>query len=224
MANNPASQQPAAQAAPQSDWQRALRFLSFFKKGWAVAILAALMVLWIISNLMSWSQSSPSASSSSGNEWKVVALVTDCQPVWNEKQGWCDMGNFPKGRYRVVPMFETWQMKLMPSNPPRPEDLAFLPIPPQGIDVYTYAAGNKEFISNFLRASPAQSRDYGALVVKIDGGQVIQAARSDSTRLPREFDVSKDDSRFSLGVNLPPLPGNYNGNQGPLTVEVQRRD
>ncbi|MDP2837842.1 MAG: hypothetical protein Q8O53_01000 [Candidatus Moranbacteria bacterium] len=155
-------------------------------------------------------------SSSSGEDWKPVAQAT-CQPVWNDRGGWCDIGEVTRGTYRVVPKFEVWQMKLTPSSPPKTTDKEFLPVPPKGIAIETYL--DKESQVRFINGAQVKSRLYGALIIRAEGKD-FEALSGGSE--PREFVVTST-TRVSINVNLPPLPANYAGNVGELTVELERR-
>lgn len=168
--------------------------------------IAGVIVVALIGKVASW-------SGSGSGEWTTVTLATHCQPAWNQNQGWCNVGEFPKGTYRVVPKFEVWQMKLLPSDPPKPADLEFLPVPPQGLDPQGYLRNNEQ-VGWFLRSAFVKGSGYGALIVKTDG-QPFGAHK--------EFHLEQP-GRIAINVNLPMFPANFNGSHGQLTVEVQRRD
>ena len=155
-------------------------------------------------------------SGSTGNsEWETVAKVT-CSPTWNQERGWCTVvTDAAKGTYRVVPRYKSWQLWQ--------NDGSFIPIPPHGLDVYSYWSSHEEFIEEFSKTAHKKgSRNYGALITRIGDGEVIEALNA--SRVPREFEVTEDGADIAVTVNLTPLSNFYQYNQGVIPVEVQRRD
>lgn len=151
-------------------------------------------------------------------DWIPVSMATKCTPTWNEKQGWCDIGTFPAGTYRIVPQFETWQMGLAPSKPPKATDQESYPMSAEGLDVKVYLADNEK-ISDFFKTAFVKSYRYGGLIMKVGTSLPIEVIGNDG--LPRELVLQKE-SKISINVNLPKLPERFSTNQGALTVEVQR--
>lgn len=153
-------------------------------------------------------------------EWEPVSLLTECAPRWNERRGWCALGNFPKGTYRIIPVYDVWQMKLAPNNPPLPTDLEFLPVPPQGLNVDSYLGKNIEMKQYFLESAFIKSRNYGSIIVRTGKGGDIREVL-DMRGRPREIELAEEQEIF-VNVNLPAVPNYFSGNKGTLSVEVQR--
>lgn len=160
----------------------------------------------------------PSYVTRGEEDWVPVSMVTKCTPTWNEKQGWCDLGTFPVGTYRVVPQFDTWQMGLAPSNPPKATDQESYPMSAEGLDVKVYLADNEK-ISDFFKTAFVKSYRYGGLIMKVGTSLPIEVIGNDG--LPRELVLEKE-TRISINVNLPKLPERFSTNRGTLTVEVQK--
>lgn len=176
--------------------------------GIAAAIIIGVSIIYkLAGGIPSWS--------TKDGDWVTVARV-NCTPTWNQSRGWCPiLTDAAKGTYRVIPRYTSWQLWQ--------NDGSFLTVPPYGLDLYAHWKEHGEFIDEFHRTSHKKgSNNYGALVVRIGDMETIEAFNS--SREPREFEVTKDGTRLAVTVNLTPLRNFYQNNRGAIPVEVQRRD
>lgn len=173
----------------------------------AVIIIGISIVIKLTGGIPSWS--------TKDGDWVTVARV-NCTPTWNQERGWCTvLTDAAKGTYRIVPRYTSWQLWQ--------NDGSFITVPPYGLDLYAHWKEHGEFVDEFHRTAHKKgSNNYGALIVRINNMEVVEALSS--SRTPREFEVTKDGTALAVTVNLTPLANFYRNNQGIIPIEVQRQD
>ena len=181
---------------------------------WMKRILIAIIAIIIATVAAQWIKSW-GGGSQSATEWVTVAEVT-CSPTWNNDRGWCTVvAEADKGTYRVIPRYKSWQLWQ--------NDGTFISVPPYGLDLYAHWKEHKETIDEFHKmAHKKGSNNVGALVVRVGNMEVIEALNT--SRSPREFEITEDGTEIAVTVNLTPLANFYKHNQGTIPVEVQRQD
>ena len=181
---------------------------------WLIRLGVAAGIIIVISVIINIFRGK-STSSGSNDDWVTVARV-NCTPTWNQARGWCPvLTDAAKGTYRVIPRYTSWQLWQ--------NDGSFITVPPYGLDLYAHWKEHGEFIDEFHRTAHKKgSNNYGTLLVRVGNMEIIEALNS--SRAPREFEVTKDGTELAVTVNLTPLANFYQYNQGAIPVEVQRQD